>query len=370
MFPADAYRAKIANMALPRKPPSAHEPRREDRATVAVGFVTGLVSGLRRRGLDREGPLRAAGIDPAVLADPQARVPLPAYAALYGAVIDAHGDEGFALFASPLRPGSFEFLCRGTIGAATLGEALDRAGRFLALVLPELRVTVAREGPTARLVIAEARPLAARAADPCRVFAFEWLLRLLHALACWLAGRALPLEAVRFPYPRPPHAADYDLVYTENSSFGGRVLAASFEAALLELPVRRDEAELAAFLDGWPAKVTTLYRRDRDLARNLRALIAAALPRAMGLEEAARGLHLTPRTLHRRLEDEGTGFRAIREAVRRDLALARLARPGASVAGVAAELGYSEPSAFFRAFQGWTGEAPSAWRRRVLGRRS
>ena len=89
----------------------------------------------------------------------------------------------------------------------------------------------------------------------------------------------------------------------------------------------------------------------------------------MGLEEAARELHLSPRTLHRRLQDEGASFRAVKDALRRDLALARLARPGGNVARVAAELGYSEPSAFFRAFQGWTGEAPSAWRRRVLGRR-
>jgi AraC-like DNA-binding protein len=340
-----------------------------DRATVAAGFVTGLLSGLAERGLDRLGPLRAAGIEPAILDDPSARVPLPAYAALYDAVIRAHGDEGFALFASPLRPGTFEFLCRSCLGSGRLEVALDRAARFLAIVLPELRVGVRREGPTARMVIEEVRPLRPRANDPCRVFAFEWLLRLLHAVACWLAGRAIALDAVRFPYPRPPHAADYDLVYTAHSFFGAPRLEAAFDAALLGLPVRRDETDLAAFLEGAPGKITMLYRRDRDLARTVRAILAAALPRSMGLEEAARELHLSSRTLHRRLQDEGSSFRAVKDALRRDLALARLARPGGSVAGVAADLGYSEPSAFFRAFQGWTGEAPSAWRRRTLGRR-
>lgn len=369
MFPADANRAKLATMRRSPTPQTPGGAAREDRATVAAGFVTGLLSGLARRGLDAEAPLREAGLDRALLADAGARVPLAAYAALYDAVIRAYGDEAFALFASPLRPGTFEFLCRGTVGAARLGEALDRAGRFLALVLPELRVSVEHDGPTGRLVIAEAKPLARRPDDPCRVFAFEWLLRLLHALACWLAGRGIALESVRFPYPRPAHAADYGLVYTEHSSFGGNALEATFDAALLDLPVRRDESDLAAFLEGAPGKITMLYRRDRELARGLRAILAAALPRALGLEEAARELHLSPRTLHRRLLDEGTSFRAIRDALRRDLATARLARPGESVAKVAAELGYSEPSAFFRAFQGWTGEAPSAWRRRVLGRR-
>jgi AraC-like DNA-binding protein len=331
--------------------------------------VTGLLSGLTERGLDRSGPLREAGIVPGSLDDPSARVPLTAYAALYDAVIRAHGDEGFALFASPLRPGTFEFLCRGCLGSGRVGESLGRLARFLGLVLPELRVSVLREGTVARLVIEETRPLRPRAGDPCRVFAFEWLLRLIHAVACWLAGRNLALDSVRFPFPRPPHAADYDLIYTEHSSFGAPRLEATFDAALLDLAVRRDESDLAAFLEGAPGKITMLYRRDRELARNLRALLAAALPRAMGLDEAARELRLSPRTLHRRLADEGTCFRAIKDTLRRDLALARLAKPGGSVARVATELGYSEPSAFFRAFQGWTGEAPSAWRRRALGRR-
>lgn len=339
------------------------------RATVAVGFVTGLLSGLAERGLDRNGPLREAGIEPRLLGDASARVPLPAYAALYDAVVRTHGDEGFALFAAPLRPGTFEFLCRGAVGAANLGESLERIARFLPLVLTELRVSVLPDGHTARLAIAETRPLRGRPDDPCRVFAFEWLLRLIHSVACWLAGRGLALESVRFPYPRPPHADDYDLIYTAHSTFGAPRLEAEFDAALLELPVRRDEADLAAFLEGGPGKITMLYRRDRELARTVRALLAAALPRAMALEEAARELHLSPRTLHRRLQDEGANFRAIKDALRRDVALARLSRPGGSVARVAAELGYSEPSAFFRAFQGWTGEAPSAWRRRVLGRR-
>ena len=369
MLVADAHRVNSAMASRSRVRLEVSPVSPLDRATVAVGFVTGLLSGLTQRGLDRSGPLREAGIAPRSLGDPSARVPLTAYAALYDAVIRAHGDEGFALFASPLRPGTFEFLCRSCLGSGLLGESLGRLARFLALVLPELRVSVLREGAVARLVIEETGPLRPRAGDPCRVFAFEWLLRLIHAVACWLAGRSLALDSVRFPFPRPPHAADYDLIYTEHSSFGAPRLEAAFDAALLDLAVRRDETDLAAFLEGAPGKITMLYRRDRELARNLRVLLAAALPRAMGLQEAAREMHLSPRTLHRRLADEGASFRAIKDTLRRDLALARLAKPGGSVARVAAELGYSEPSAFFRAFQGWTGEAPSAWRRRALGRR-
>lgn len=343
------------------RPPSAEI---TDRATVAAGFVTGLVSGLRLRGLDAAGLLRSVGMSPAVLSERRARVPIAQYAALYNAVVRYLDDEGFGLFSAPLRMGTFEFLCRGTIGSRTLAEALERAGRFLRIVLPELRVTLRREGAQAVLEIAETRRLRPRAGDACRVFAFEWLLRLLHGLSCWLAGRGLALDEVRFPFPAPHHAADYALVYTERSSFGGATLVARMGAALLELPVRRDESDLAAFLEGAPGKIAMLYRRDRDVVRAVREVLVRSIASGPTLAGTARALGLSTRTLHRRLHEEGASFRGIKDALRREMALARLEKTGQGVAEIAAALGYSEPSAFFRAFQGWTGMAPTAYRKR------
>jgi AraC-like DNA-binding protein len=324
-----------------------------------------MVSGLRSQGLDPAPLLASSGVAAHTLADPQARTPIAAYTELYNEVVAELGDEGFGLFSAPLRPGTFEFLCRSIVGAATLGEALGRAARFLALVLPDLTVRVTVEGDKARIEIEERRLLQARVSDPRRVFAFEWLLRLLHGLACWLAGRGLTLDEVRFPYPRPPHAGDYALVYTEKSVFDAPMLRATLDARLLALPVRRSESDLASFLEGAPGKISMLYRRDRDAARAVREALGRSLEGAPDFDAVARLLNTSPRTLHRRLADEGTSFRAIKESLRRELALQRLEKTRASVAEIATELGYSEPSAFFRAFRGWTGASPSAHRRRA-----
>jgi AraC-like DNA-binding protein len=333
------------------------------RATVAAGFVRGLLSALPGGRTQARAILRRAGLPHAAL-EGDSRTPIADYAALYNHAVAELRDEGFNLFSVPLRPGTFEFLCRGVVGAATLGEALERAARFLALVLPDMEVTLTRKGREAHMVIAERRRLRARAADPRRVFAFEWLLRLLHGLACWLAARGLTLDEVRFPYPRPAHAADYALVYTERSSFGAPVLEAHFDAAFLDLPVRRGEADLAAFLEGAPGKISMLYRRDREIARSVREALSGSLAAAPGFEALARHLHLSPRTLHRRLADEGTSYRAVKDAVRREQAFQRLEKTDQSIAAIAADLGYSEPSAFFRAFVGWTGVAPFVYRKR------
>ena len=335
--------------------------RRSERssASVAAGFITGMLSGLQRAGRDPRPLLEAAGID---LAFAARRIALDRYALLYNLVCTELDDEGFGLFSRKLPPGCFEFLCRGMLGAATLAEALTRAARFMHIVLPDLAVSVHRDPARAELRIAETRSLTPTAADSARVFAFEWLLRLLHGLACWFVGRGVALDEVHFPYPRPAHADDYALVYTERSEFGSSCLRAFFQGNLLDLPIRRDEAALSVFLEGAPGKITMLYRRDREMVLQVRKLLHAALPANLALEEVARRLHLSARTLHRRLEEEGSGFRLIKEAIRRDLALSRLTKTRQPVAELAADLGYADPSAFYRACVGWTGMSPERFR--------
>ena len=328
-----------------------------------MGFVTGMLAGMLHRNIDPVRLLAELDID---LADAASRVPLDRYATLYNLVIRELGDEGFGLFSTPMGPGSFEFLCRGMLGAPTLADGLDRARRFLAIVLPDLSVSVSRGEDRAELHIRETAPLTPMPNDPARVFAFEWLLRLLHSLSCWLVGRGLSLDSVDFPFAPPVHADDYALVYTARSSFiNGPQLTARFNATLLDLPIRRDEAALSSFLEGAPGRISMLYRRDRNTVIRVRDLIRDALPASLTQDEAADRLHMSPRTLHRRLEEEGARFRGIKEALRRDIAMARLTKPRQPISQVAADLGYADTSAFYRAFTSWTSMSPERYRKQL-----
>jgi AraC-like DNA-binding protein len=338
--------------------PAAPRPRR-GRATVAPGFVTGMLAGLIHRGHDPAPLLARAGID---LADTASRIPVERYALLYNLCIEALDDEAFGLLPQPMPPGSFEFLCRAMLGAPTLGEALARAIRFLRIVLPAFRIDLQRDGARAELLIDDGGSLGPKRDAPARVFAYEWLLRLLHGVASWFVGRGLALDAVAFPYARPAHVDDYALVYTEHSSFDTPRLVARLQANLLELPLRRDEAALGGFLDGAPGKITTLYRRDREMVFRVRDILRDALPQNLSLDEVAERLHLSPRTLHRRLDEEGSSFRNIKEATRRDIAYARLAKTRQPIAHIAADLGYADPSTFYRAFVSWSGISPERFR--------
>jgi AraC-like DNA-binding protein len=297
--------------------------------------------------------------------DPGARVPISSYAALYNLAVEASQDEGFALFSAPVRVGSFEFLGRSVVSSQSLAEALDRSCRFLRLVVPDLSITVTAGPGTSELRFAEVRPLQRERDDPRRVFALEWILRWLHGLACWLVNRDLTLDSVAFPYAEPPHATDYRLIYTARSSFRSGQLVANLNSNLLELPVRRDDDALATFLLGAPGKIVTLYRRDREMVRRVRDVVAKSFPAVSCLKDVARRLNLSARTVERRLLEEGSSLRAIKDALRRDMALSRLRTSDQSVAQIAASLGYADTSTFFRAFTAWTGASPTAYRKRA-----
>ena len=347
--------------ARPRK--SAGSP-----STVAIGFVSGILSGVSRAGLVPDVLLEHAEIATHLLHERTARIPVARYAALYRLINEGLDDEGFALFSRPLRRGSFEFLCRAALSATTLEEALDRIARFLHVVLDDLDVELETSGRAAVIVISEEQALPVGPAG--RVFAFEWLLRMIHGLAAWLVAHPLPLDEVCFPYPPPLHAADYELVFAPRYTFDAPRLEARFAAEWLTLPVRRDEAALRIFLADAPASITTLYRRDRALSLRVREHLRAALPGHLALPVIAQRLFLSPRTLHRRLEDEGTSFRAIKDSMRRELATDWLTKTARPLGRIGADLGFADAAAFYRAFTGWTGSGPREYRSRFGSKRA
>lgn len=329
-------------------------------STVAMGFVTGLLSGYMSRGLDPSSLLEQVGIMPQALTTSDFRIPLAQYAALFNAVAEDLDDEAVGLFSEPVRGGSFELLVRAVLSSSTLEEALERASRFLKVLVPEMPLRVASSGSNAQLLITSSQKLDRN--DPRRIFALEWLLRLVHGMACWLAQKNVYLDVVSFPFSEPAHAADYSMVYTAQAKFCGEELIAEFTKRDLTIPVRRDEGALVDFLVGAPGRISILYRRDRDTIQSVRELLAADLRGSPSLTTVARELKMSPRTLQRRLSQEGMSLRDIKTAIKRNAALAKLTRTDQTVSQIAYEIGYSDAAAFYRAFRNWTSNGPRSYR--------
>ncbi|MFS8070938.1 MAG: helix-turn-helix domain-containing protein, partial [Byssovorax sp.] len=135
------------------------------------------------------------------------------------------------------------------------------------------------------------------------------------------------------------------------------------EAATLATPLLKADPDLAAF---FALRADDLLERHsaEGLAQRLRALLEGELGRVLPtLETAATRLGVSARTLRRRLQEEGTTFQDTLDETRCELAKRHLGEDKLALGEVAFLLGFSEPSAFHRAFKRWTGQTPLSYRR-------
>lgn len=328
------------------------------RGTISVHLVEEALVEARVRGLPVDALLTAAGIAPALLQDPDARVPATHYAALWLGLAQALSCEFFAMDSHPMRPGSFTLMCRSAHGAPTVGQALRRALRFINLILDDFEAQLTREGERAAIVLKEGEV-------PRRAFTYCTFWLIVYGLTCWLAGRRIPLRAASFRCPEPPYTDDYRTLFTHDLHFGRSRTRLEFDAAVLDLPVKRSETELKTFLRKAPANILVKYRSNDSLTVRVRQGLRGQPPTEWpDFETLAAGLHMSASTLRRRLDGEGESYQSIKDSLRRDLAIQCLTRGEASVADIAARLGFSEPSSFHRAFKKWTGLQPREYRRR------
>lgn len=323
----------------------------------------GMLTGYFHQGHDPELLVMQAGLGPDFFANPAKKITLDQCVRIYELIVQQLDDEGFGLFRKPLPRGSMELFFRALSSSSNLHEAIERASYFLRILIPDMAVGLEVSGEMGCLLIKQKGPLVDGLPEVGRIFAYEWLLRHLHGYLCWLVGRGIALDRIEFPYDAPPHAADYKILFTEDAHFGYQALRACFKKNLLDLPIRRDEDALKLFLVGAPAKLTSLYRREREIVMRVRDLLKQDMSARYSLEAVACALYMSPRTLHRRLQEEGSSLSAIRNALRRDMAISLMSRGKMSVAEIASQLGYSDPSTFYRAFVAWTGRAPSGYMR-------
>ncbi|NKF21024.1 AraC family transcriptional regulator [Solimonas marina] len=331
-----------------------------EKGSVAIAFVEEALVAVIAAGHDPRPLLQRAGIDPDLRGHADARVPADAFGHLWLAITDALGDEFFGLDARRWKHGSFATLTHLTLHTRTLREALQRGTRLMNLLLDNTRVEFDTEHGVVTL-----RFIDCGMADlQRRRFAHETLFVVLHGLLCWLTARRIPMQAARFAYPQPPWWREYLAVYAGDVGFDAVQTTFTFDALLLEAPVVQTERSAKDFLQRAPRNFIVKYKNPKSLAVRIRRRLRAAPPDAWpGFETLAGEFGMSPSTLRRRLDDEGQSFRAIRDALRRDMAIRQLTRTQQTVGDIAQALGFAEPSAFHRAFRQWTGVSPGDYRR-------
>lgn len=192
-------------------------------------------------------------------------------------------------------------------------------------------------------------------------YALAWAL----ALAREQTGRAVTPKRVWFIHPRPRDLTPLEAFFgTAELDFGRAENGLTLDAELLEAPLVARDARLLATAE----HLAERELRERQPAQDFVGQVAARLKEQVAAGSAsartvARALRMSSRTLQRRLEEEGTRFSEVLDAVREDLARRYMADPELPLAEVAYRLGFSDVGTFSRAFKRWTGSAPGAFRR-------
>lgn len=325
--------------------------------TVGIEFALNLLSGLRRRGIDGSELLLEAGIAPEALHQPGARIATFQLATLLRTLVERHDDEVLGMLSRPSKRGSFALQVRAGIGASTLDQAIRRIAHVFRLLHDDLSLELVREaGLTGvRLQFHNAEV----AANP---HLHELVLRVYWRLFAWLVGGQLPVVRFDFAYGRPPYSDGYGPIFPAPWRFDMPHSAMWFESERLQLPVCRDEAALRRFMADVPVQVI-LPRRDAGTSGRVRAHLQRTQPLWPDLERTAAALHLSVSALQRRLAAEGSSFQALKDQLRREVAIYRLHTSDVPLSKLAAELGFSDTAAFQRAFKSWTGMAAGGYRR-------
>lgn len=328
-------------------------------AITPMVFVQAIIRAYEARQMSPLAALEKAQIPPALVTDATECITALQMEALSDAAMRELDDEALGWFERRLPWGSYGMLARSSISAPHLGLALARWCRHHGLITGDIQLSLSEQSGIATLTLHETRPLGAM-----REFCLISVLRNIHGFASWLINEPIALLHASFPFAAPAHASVYRVLFTPGSiEFNAPVASLQFEARWLQAPLARDEAALNRMLQrALPIQVRP-YQREKTLVQRVRQLLAASTEEQQTAETLSRQLHLSQRSLHRQLKEEGASLQALKDEIRRERAIALLLRTSRPIKRVAQACGFLNDKSFIRAFRLWTGLSPSEFRK-------
>ena len=315
--------------------------------------VRGMLRSLEQLGFDLDALLASAGLKRNDVDDPNAYITPAACAAVFTNAQKERRVPNLPLQLAVLTPiGATPLLDYLIVSSDSVGQGLERLVRYLRLVNPGIRLAVDDTRNPVRVVVERASGR------------FETELTVSLSVVRFMreTDDQLRASSVSFTH-EPDDLADFarqlQCPVRARASWNGWALSKD----AMRIPLRRRDPALRTWLERQAAEILARLPATGDVRDEVRSVLATQVTEGdVRIDEVARRLATTPRTLQRRLARAGASFEALCDDARKKAAEAYLRDTTLSIAEVTYLLGYSEPAAFHRAFRRWHGTTPQAFR--------
>lgn len=330
--------------------------------TVASYWIEYLLDAALHAGCDLSSDLVRLGVSDEDLESPGARISLETEHSLLLSAIEQTGDRYFGLhMGERIRPRFMGELGYASMSSANLGQAIELAIPYLRLTTEFARMESCWEND--HLILKWITPFGDLPAARHRVEAYF--------AACIVFGRWIigndghPVE-ILFAHPGPANTEEYARVFQCPVRFSQSRDAIVISRRVLDLPLRDADADVHRVMRNRVQQAMSQFQARDSLLDAVRAEIRKLLTMTTPqLENVADAMGIKPWTLRRRLRAEDADFTALLDEERKALAVDWLLNTDRAVSQIASDLGYSEQSAFNRAFRRWFDCTPLAYRQQT-----
>ncbi len=299
------------------------------------------------------------GINPSHLDNLDKRISLDKHVALWHAAIELTRDPAFALhLGENSKVEDAGIISLVIMNAATLGGMYSRIKRYIHLVAESDRIEIIEQGQHAHLRYTIEVPefFTTYAIERSFAMALNWS-------RLFIGKKFEPIE-IHFQYQAPEYLAEYQRVFNTSMKFEQEYNAIVFDKHYLELPNNDYNHYLDTIIREQADNLLHKLSSNDNLIQQTYKLIVHYLPTGdLTVDKISSELNMSRRTLARKLKDEGVSFQDLVEQTKKNLSKNYLQQNDISINDIAYMLGFSETSAFSRAFKRWFGDNPQSFRK-------
>lgn len=327
--------------------------------TISVSTVIDTYFTLLELGIEKEFLEKSSGISIAELENPDARVCLSKLNKLWSIAHEFTQNPAIGLVVGEkVDPSRFSVVTQASFQCKTIRQGLEKYVRFFSIVNQAASITLTQENDLATLEFHFESP------ELYSISEMERMTTSALARSHYLLRKRIIPKYMSFQHSAPSYAKEYESTFKAPIKFDQPTTAIVFERKLLDAKIKLNNPYLLNILTDYAEKLLKKITVKNNIQAQVRRFIKANLEDndALDVKLAAKKLNMSRHTLYRKLKKEGVSFQALAEEVRQKEAKRYLENNTISISEVAYLLGFSELSAFSRAFKRWTGESPAQFR--------